>query len=121
MSVARAGTLGATRICPHCKAVVLQSAAICPGCQHHLRFNSGANTEPQVESVSALRIEGSIGHTARDESCEYVVVISITNQRGEKIARQVVGVGALQPGEKHKYSFSVDLMPVRSAADRKRN
>jgi hypothetical protein len=49
------------------------------------------------------------------------VVISITNERGEKIARQVVGVGALQPGEKHKYSFSVDLMPVRSAAERKRN
>ncbi|HEV7613451.1 MAG TPA: hypothetical protein VGO37_16345 [Steroidobacteraceae bacterium] len=114
MSVARAGTLGATRICPHCKAVVLQSANICPGCQHHLRFNSAANAEPQAESVSALRIEGSIRHTARDESCEYVVVISITNERGEKIARQVVGVGALQPGEKHKYSFSVDLMPVRA-------
>ena len=67
-----------------------------------------------------MRIEGSIRHTSRDESCEYVVVISITNERGEKIARQVVGVGALQPGEKHKYSFSVDLMPAR-AAERKRN
>jgi hypothetical protein len=33
----------------------------------------------------------------------------------------VVGVGALQPGEAHKYSFSVDLMPVRSALERKRN
>ncbi|MHB8476588.1 MAG: hypothetical protein ACYDBZ_09925 [Steroidobacteraceae bacterium] len=120
MSVARAGTLGATRICPHCKAVVLQSANICPGCHHHLRFNS-SNAEPQAESVSAMRIEGSIRHTARDESCEYCVVISITNERGEKIARQVVGVGALQPGEKHKYSFSVDLMPARSAAERKRN
>jgi hypothetical protein len=119
MSVARAGTLGATRICPHCKAVVLQSANICPGCHHHLRFNS-ANAEPQAESVSAMRIEGSIRHTSRDESCEYCVVISITNERGEKIARQVVGVGALQPGEKHKYSFSVDLMPAR-AAERKRN
>jgi len=119
MSAARAGTLGATRICPHCKAVVLQSANICPGCQHHLRFNS-ANAEPQAESTPAMRIEGTIRHTARDESCEYVVVISITNERGEKIARQVVGVGALQPGERHKYSFSVDLMPVRSAAERKR-
>jgi hypothetical protein len=117
MSVARAGTLGATRICPHCKAVVLQSANICPGCQHHLRFNS-ANAEPQPEGLSAMRIEGSIRHTARDESCEYCVVVSITNEQGEKIARQVVGVGALQPGEKHKYSFSVDLMPVRSAAER---
>ncbi len=119
MSVARGGALGAPRICPHCKAVVLQSANICPGCQHHLRFNS-VNAEPQAESVSAMRIEGSIRHAQQDESCEYCVVISITNDRGEKIARQVVGVGALQPGERHKYSFSVDLMPVRSAAERKR-
>ena len=119
MVVARAGTLGATRICPHCKAVVLQSANICPGCHHHLRFNS-ANAEPQVESVSAMRIEGSIQHAERSESCEYCVVISITNERGEKIARQIVGVGALHPGEKHKYSFSVDLMPARGAAERKR-
>jgi len=120
MSVARAGTLGATRVCPHCKAVVLQSANICPGCQHHLRFNSGS-AEPQAESVSAMRIEGTIRHAASDESCEYCVVISITNERGEKIARQVVGVGALQPGENHKYSFSVDLMPARAIPDRKRN
>ena len=90
----------------------MQSANICPGCQHHLRFNSSASAEPAQESVPAMRIEGSIRHTERD-ACEYVVVISITNERGEKIARQVVGVGALQPGEKHKVSFSVDLMPVR--------
>jgi hypothetical protein len=120
MSVARAGTLGATRICPHCKAVVLQSANICPGCQHHLRFNSGT-AEPQAEGVSAVRIEGSIHHSGRDESCEYCVVVSITNQQGEKIARHVVGVGALQPGEKHKYTFSVDLVPTRAASDRRRN
>ena len=47
--------------------------------------------------------------------CEYCVVISITNEQGEKIARQVVGVGALQPGETHKYSFSVDVLPARGA------
>ncbi len=121
MIVARAGTLGATRICPHCKAVVLQSANVCPGCQHHLRFNSGTNAEPQVESMSAMRIEGSIGHPGKGESCEYCVVVSITNERGEKVARQVVGVGALQPGEKHKYSFSVDLMPTRPFPPSKRN
>ena len=63
-----------------------------------------------------MRIEGTIRHTVRDESCEYVVVISITNERGEKIARQVVGVGALQPGEKHKYSVvSVNSVGLKSA------
>jgi hypothetical protein len=113
MSVARQGTLGATRVCPHCKATVLQSANICPGCQHHLRFNT-VNAEPQAQALSAMRIEGSINHADRGESCEYCVVIAITNEKGEKLARHVVGVGALQPGERHKYSFSVELMPVRS-------
>jgi len=114
MSVARQGALGATRVCPHCKAVVLQSANICPGCQHHLRFNV-VNAEPQAQALSAMRIEGSIQHAERGEQCEYCVVVSITNEQGEKLARHVVGVGALQAGERHQYSFSVELMPVRAA------
>jgi hypothetical protein len=123
MAVARQGSIGATRACPHCKATVLQSANICPGCHHHLRFNTvgNANAEPQPAAVSAMRIEGSIHHVVKEESCEYCVVVAISNERGEKIARHVVGVGALQPGEQHHYSFSVELMPVRSAAERKRN
>ena len=120
MAVARQSTLGGTRVCPHCKATVLQSANICPGCQHHLRFNT-VNAEPESKGIPALRIEGTIQHPVRDEQCEYCVVVSITNERGEKVARQVVGVGALQPGERHRYSFSVDLIPTRSTVDRRRN
>ena len=114
MAVARQSTLGATRVCPHCKATVLQSANICPGCQHHLRFNT-TNAEPQAQALSVMRIEGSIHNPGRGEQCEYCVVIAITNERGEKVARQVVGVGALQSGERHKYSFSVELIPVRGS------
>jgi hypothetical protein len=113
MAVARQSALGSTRVCPHCKATVLQSANICPSCQHHLRFNT-VNAEPQAQAVSAMRIEGSIHHPGRGEQCEYCVVIAINNEQGEKIARQVVGVGALQPGERHQYSFSVELMPVKA-------
>ena len=121
MSAVRPGSLGASRICPHCKATVLQSASICPGCQPHLRFNAGS-AEPDSKGIPAMRIEGTIQHAVRDEQCEYCVVVSITNDRGEKVARQVVGVGALQPGERHKYSFSVELIPVRGlAAERRRN
>jgi hypothetical protein len=69
--------------------------------------------------MSAMRIEGTIRHPVRDEQCEYCVVISITNERGEKVARQVVGVGALQPGEQHKYTFSVDLKAHLRGADRR--
>jgi hypothetical protein len=113
MSAVRPSSIGATRVCPHCKAVVLQSANICPSCQHHLRFNT-VNAEPQIKALSAMRIEGSIHHPERGQACEYCVVVAITNAQGERIARHVVGVGALQPGERHQYSFSVDLMPVRA-------
>ena len=68
-----------------------------------------------------MRIDGSIQHAGR-EQCEYCVVISITIEQGENLARQVVGVGALQPGERHKYSFSVEVVPARGAAgERKRS
>ena len=122
MAVARPNPVGATRVCPHCKAVVLQSASICPGCHHHLRFNTGvaAGPDAQAKPLSALRIDGSIKHANRDEQCEYCVVVAITNERGEKLARHVVGVGALQPNERHNYSFSVELMPVKGPLDRKR-
>ncbi len=116
MSAARQGSLGATRVCPHCKATVLASASICPGCQHHLRFNAAA-AEQQPAGHPAMRIEGTIAQ-AGAAACEYCVVVSISNGRGEKISRQVVGVGALAPGERHSYSFSVDVMPARTASDR---
>ena len=90
---------------------MLASANICPGCQHHLRFNAGLASD-QPASLSAMRVAGTIEHQGADAQCEYCVVVSIANERGEKLARQVVGVGALQPGERHTYSFSVDLVPV---------
>jgi hypothetical protein len=95
---------------------VLQSASVCPGCQHHLRFSA----EPETRGIPAVRIEGTIQHPARDAACEYCVVVSVSNDRDEKVTRQVVGVGALQPGERHKYSFSVELMPRGGAADKSR-
>ncbi|GAC1308418.1 MAG: hypothetical protein NVSMB10_14650 [Steroidobacteraceae bacterium] len=67
-----------------------------------------------------MRIEGTIQHPMRDEQCEYCVVVSITNERGEKVARQVVGVGALQAGERHKYVFSVELIPALGSAGERR-
>jgi hypothetical protein len=43
------------------------------------------------------------------EAWEYSVVISIKNDKGEEVGRQIVGVGALQPGEGRSFTFSVDV------------
>jgi len=114
MSVVRPDAVGATRVCPHCKATVLVSSAICPGCQHHLRFSpGGAEARPGIAGYPALRVEGTIRHPVADQSCEYSVVIAITNERGEKVSRQVVNVGALQPQEARTISLSVEVLPER--------
>jgi Zn finger protein HypA/HybF involved in hydrogenase expression len=109
MSLTRAGAAGATRICPHCRAVVLDTAVICPACQHHLRFNPGGSAARPLPSFSPLRVEGTIRHPAGSEAWEYSVLLSIRNDRGEEISRQVVGVGALHPSEERTFSLAVEV------------
>lgn len=36
------------------------------------------------------------------------MVVTVTNERGEE-TRQVVGVGAIQPGEERKFTVSVEV------------
>jgi len=114
MSSVRSGSPGATRVCPHCKATVLESAAICPGCRHHLRFGGAGHALEAGEGYSALSVDGTIAHTQTSEPCEYCVVLEVRNDRGESMARQVVGVGVLQSGEVRRLNVSVEMLPVRA-------
>ena len=43
------------------------------------------------------------------EAWEYSVLLTIRNDRGEEIARQVVGVGALQPGDGRTFTLAVEI------------
>jgi hypothetical protein len=107
---------GKTRTCPHCKATILESLSICPGCLHHLRFDSEA-AKRQVAATSALRVEGMIRHPPLEEPWEYFVTIAIRNDRGEEVARQVVNVGALQGAEKRTFALSVEMLPPQAPPD----
>jgi hypothetical protein len=111
MSVAsRPVSTGKTRTCPHCKATILESLSICPGCMHHLRFDSEA-AKRQVAAAPALRVEGIIRHPPNEQPLEYFVIIAIRNDRGEEVTRQVVNVGALQASEKRTFTMSVEVLP----------
>ena len=101
MSSARPASPGKSRQCPHCKATILDSASVCPGCRHHLRR--------AVPSSSPLRVEGKIKHPADGPAWEYSVVLVIRDQAGIEVTRQVVGVGALQPAEERSFSLSVEV------------
>jgi len=112
----RVGAVGKTRVCPHCKATILESASVCPGCHHHLRFDRNANLESRAQpTFSALRVEGAFRNPEGADSWEYSVVVSIRNDRGEEVARKVVGVGALDSRESRTVTLSVDVFAPRSA------
>ncbi len=110
MSTVRQMAPGTTRTCPHCRSTILESASVCPACRHHLRFEPGA--EKRSESTfTPLKVEGTIHHPASGEAWEYSVVVAIRNDRGEQVARQVIGVGALHPGDQRTFSLEVEVFP----------
>jgi hypothetical protein len=112
----RVGVAGKTRICPHCKTTILESARVCPGCRHHLRFDPSASEERRAQSTfSALRVEGAFRNPEGADAWEYSVVVSIRNDRGEEVARKVIGVGALDPSESRTVTLSVDVFAPRGS------
>ena len=109
MSGLRPGSPGATRECPHCRETILESAGVCPACRHYLRFDANADAS-QSPVVTPLRIEGSIRHPADGDPWEYTVVVSIRNDRGQEIARKLIGVGALHAQEQCTFTLSVEAV-----------
>jgi hypothetical protein len=114
VSIIRPGAPGASRICPHCRTAILESAVVCPACRHHLRFDP-SSSKRAAPSFSALRVEGTIRNPDDGAAWEYSVLISIRNDRGEEIARQVVGVGALQPADVRTFTLAVEVFTPADA------
>ena len=79
----------------------------CPSCRKHLRFAPGA--EALLPTATPLRVEGAIRQPSTGDALEYAVIVTITNDRGEEIVRQLVGVGALQPGEQRTFTCAVEV------------
>src|SRR5688572_30403905 len=102
-------TVGRTRVCPHCKAKILESAVICPQCRHHLQFGAAVYPAKKQPGFSALHVQGAITNNQGAADWEYSVVLTIQNERGEELSRQVVGVGALRPSEIRNFTLSVDI------------
>lgn len=123
MSNLRPGSPGATRACPHCKEVILESASVCPACKHHVRFAgaggaaAGSEAEP---ALTALKIEGSIRQPTDVAAWEYSVVVSIKNEQGKEIARKLIGVGAMAPDELRTFNLSVEVVPSKGKSGKGR-
>jgi hypothetical protein len=106
----RRAAVGKTRACPHCRATILESAAVCPACRHHLRFENrrGAEPQPQAASEVAFKVAGRIARAATGPG-EYHVVVVIKDAGGAELARKVIGVGGLAAGEERTVELSVEI------------
>lgn len=106
-----------TRTCPHCKATILASATICPGCKGHLRFDKDAKV---VANKAAWQVEGTLEPDRSDAATEYSIVINVRNERNEEVARQVVNVGALQGNERRTFTLSIETSESKSSGSSRR-
>lgn len=111
--------VGETRQCPHCKATILASAVVCPGCNGHLRFGPATGAVAgvlQPATVTAFKIEGSFDNPVAGAPREYTVVVTIRNQRGELVDKKIIGVGLLGAGDQRSITLTVDMAapPPRS-------
>ena len=56
-----------------------------------------------------LHVEGTIRHPAGNTPWEYSVTITIRNQKGEEVARQMVGIGSMSGNDLRTFDLSVDV------------
>ena len=119
MNTPRQGTAGATRNCPHCRETILASADRCPACNHHVRFGGSAATAAATAAatITQLKVEGAVRNPS-EGAWEYSMVLTIRNERGEEIARKLIGVGAMQPDEQRTFTLSVEMTPGNPATKR---
>jgi hypothetical protein len=101
---------GAAWDCPHCGERILRSAAACPACRRYLRFEAVTAERPARASMCALSVDGEIRHPGNEDAWEYSVLIEVRDERGEVVARRVVGVGALRAGGSRRFTLRVEVL-----------
>ena len=104
------GVTGEAWNCPHCSERILRSSVICPACQRHLRFDAVTAPRPARVTICPLSVDGTIRHPGTEPEWEYSVLIEVHDGGGEMLARRVVGVGALHPGDTRKFTLRVEVL-----------
>ena len=95
-----------TRNCPHCKATILASAVVCPGCRGHLRFDQKGGPPA---TKSAWQVEGTLKADGSKDALEYCILVSVRDERNQEVARHVVNVGSLQGLEQRTFTLSIEV------------
>jgi hypothetical protein len=107
---------GETWNCPHCGQRILRSAVNCPACQRRLRFDTVTPAQAAASAIYPLRVEGTIHHPHSEPAWEYSVLVQVRDAQGAIIARHVVGVGAIQPGDARTFALQVEMRGPEESA-----
>ena len=62
-------------------------------------------------------MESTLPHPRKGEPWEYSIILSIRDGEGEEIAREVVGVGAIEAGEERAFELTVEVLRPTAAED----
>lgn len=89
--------------------MILASAAVCPKCQHHLRFEASSPGAPKsAPTATAFHLEGTVRNDGPAPLREYMVVVTVRNEAGEVLGREVVNVGSIKAGDQRSVTLSVE-------------
>ncbi|MEP6764116.1 MAG: hypothetical protein ABJB66_07390 [Gemmatimonadaceae bacterium] len=114
MSTVRPGQPGATRTCPHCRQTILESAAVCPACKHHLRSGTSLADVRAANTEKALSVEGTISHPASSSPWEYSVLVTVRDEKGKEISRHVASVGVFTGAVERSFTLAVEVFKPNS-------
>jgi len=112
MRAARQAAPGTARVCPHCRATILESEVVCPGCHHHLRAGK-VTAGRQRETFTPLRVHGIVRNPELAEACEFSVLVTVRDAGGVEVNRQVVAVGALHGNDVRSFALDVQVYVPR--------
>ena len=113
------GPAGETWNCPHCGERILRSAGSCPACQRRLRFDAASASRSAAATSCPLTVEGTIRHPSTEAPWEFSVVVQVRDSQGEVLARRVVGVGAIRPGDTRTFTLQVEMRAPERYASRR--
>jgi hypothetical protein len=108
--------LGATRICPHCRSEILQSSTTCPACRHFLRYEGAKGVVKALQATEPLRVEATVRQPVGGKGCEYSLVVTVRNDRGEELTRQVIAVGGIKAAESRIFTVVVESYSSETAS-----
>jgi len=61
-------------------------------------------------------VEGTIRHPPTEAPWEYSVLVQVRDAQGAILAKQVVGVGAIQPGDARTFTLQVEMRATEASA-----